>query len=159
DRRAQQHVYVRWDHLDQSSSNHDRRLHEGEVKVSFTVVFVVFLSAGVMGVAGCNGGTVVNGYSTYTGGNIRAGRALLQAYSCGACHIIPGVPGARGLVGPPLYVWAKRTYIAGELPNTPDNLVRWIESPPSVEPGTAMPALGVSDQQARDMAAYLYTLQ
>lgn len=109
--------------------------------------------------AGCTGGTVVNSYSTYTGGNIRAGKALLQAYGCGSCHTIPGVPDANGLVGPPLYFWARRTYIAGELPNTPDNLVKWIEAPPSVEPGTAMPTLGVSEQQARDMAAYLYTIR
>jgi cytochrome c len=123
-------------------------------------ISVLFLSICVAAfvIAGCNGGTVVNGYSTYAGGNIRAGRALLQAYGCGSCHVIPGVPNAHGLVGPPLYFWARRTYIAGELPNTPDNLVKWIESPPSVEPGTAMPILGVSDQQARDMAAYLYTI-
>ncbi len=49
--------------------------------------------------------------------------------------------------------------IAGELPNTPDNLIRWIENPPSIEPGTAMPNLGLSDKQARDAAAYLYTLR
>ncbi len=121
---------------------------------------LLLLLAGAMAfTAGCTGGNVENGYSTYTGGNARAGKALLQAYGCGSCHVIPGVPNARGLVGPPLYFWARRTYIAGELPNTPDNLVRWIQSPPSVEPGTAMPILGVSEQQARDMAAYLYTIR
>ncbi len=124
-----------------------------------SAIFAFLLFAAACLVVGCNGGTVVNGYSTYTGGNIRAGKALLQAYGCGACHVIPGVPDAHGLVGPPLYFWSRRTYIAGELPNTPDNLVKWIESPPSVEPGTAMPTLGVSQQQARDMAAYLYTIR
>ena len=49
--------------------------------------------------------------------------------------------------------------IAGELPNSPPNLVRWLLNPPSVEPGTAMPDLGLTDQQAHDIAAYLYTLQ
>ena len=127
------------------------------MKIPAIAALVLSVAAGA--IAGCSGGTVVNGYSTYTGGNIRAGRALLQAYGCGSCHVIPGVPDAQGLVGPPLYFWARRTYIAGELPNTPDNLVRWIVSPPSVEPGTAMPTLGVSDQQARDMAAYLYTIR
>jgi cytochrome c1 len=72
--------------------------------------------------------------------------------------VIPGIHAANGLVGPPLYFFSRRTMIAGELPNTPDNLVRWIMNPPSVEPGTAMPDLGLSDQQARDAAAYLYTL-
>lgn len=129
------------------------------MKIPVSSVFVLFVFVCAMATAGCNGGTVISGYSTYTGGNSRAGRALLQAYGCGSCHVIPGVPNAHGLVGPPLYFWARRTYIAGELPNTPDNLVKWIVSPPSVEPGTAMPTLGVSDQQARDMAAYLYTIR
>jgi cytochrome c1 len=66
---------------------------------------------------------------------------------------------ANGLVGPPLLWWSRRTFIAGELPNTPENLVRWVRSPQSVEPHMAMPALGLSDQQARDVAAYLYTLR
>jgi cytochrome c1 len=58
-----------------------------------------------------------------------------------------------------LYFFSRRTYIAGELPNTVENLVRWVKDPPAVEPGTAMPKLGLSDQQALDVAAYLYTLR
>jgi cytochrome c1 len=73
--------------------------------------------------------------------------------------MIPGIKGADGLVGPPLILFARRTYVAGELPNTPDNLIRWIRDPPAVEPRTAMPALGLTEQQARDVAAYLYTLR
>jgi cytochrome c len=53
----------------------------------------------------------------------------------------------------------ERSMIAGEAPNTPENLIRWIENPQSIEPNTAMPNLGVGDQAARDMAAYLYTLR
>jgi cytochrome c len=77
----------------------------------------------------------------------------------GTCHTIPGIYTARGVVGPPLYFFGRRTMVAGELPNTPENLVRWLRNPPGVEPGTAMPNLGLSDQQAQDIAAYLYTLQ
>jgi cytochrome c1 len=55
--------------------------------------------------------------------------------------------------------FGQRTFIAGEVPNSPENLVRWIRSPKSIEPGTAMPELGLSDQDARDVAAYLYTLR
>jgi cytochrome c1 len=69
------------------------------------------------------------------------------------------VDGAVGLVGPPLIHFARRSYIAGELPNTGQNLIRWIRSPRSVEPGTDMPDLGVSESDARNMAAYLYTLR
>jgi cytochrome c len=62
-------------------------------------------------------------------------------------------------VGPPLTMFARRAYIAGQLTNQPDNLIRWIQNPQAVEPGTAMPNLGVIPEIARDMAAYLYTLQ
>jgi cytochrome c len=91
-------------------------------------------------------------------GDAARGRLLLRQYGCGSCHRIPGVAAATGNVGPPLERWARRIYIAGVLPNTPDNLVRWIVDPQAVEPGTAMPDLQVSDAQARDMAAYLHGL-
>jgi cytochrome c1 len=73
--------------------------------------------------------------------------------------VIPGVPAARGLVGPPLTAWASRAFIAGQLPNRPEHLVRWIQNPQAVEPRTAMPDLGVSLADAQDIAAYLYTLR
>ena len=87
------------------------------------------------------------------------GKQAIEGYGCGACHVIPGVTAARGLAGPPLTNWARRGIIAGHLPNTPDNLVAWIVDPPKYSPGTAMPRLGVSEAEARDMAAYLYTLR
>lgn len=108
---------------------------------------------------GCTGGQETGGYRPRMAGDPAAGKALLQSYGCGSCHVIPGIRTARGLVGPPLLYYSRRTMIAGELPNTPDNLVRWIENPPAIEPGTAMPNLGVPDEKAKDMAAYLYTLQ
>src|SRR5690242_20485841 len=66
------------------------------------------------------------------------GRAIIADHGCGACHTIPGVRGADGLVGPPLHWFSRRTFIAGELPNTPENLVRWVESPRSAVSSTAM---------------------
>jgi hypothetical protein len=63
------------------------------------------------------------------------------------------------MVGPPLSNFALRAYIAGQLPNQPENLLRWLQDPQEVEPGTAMPNLGVGLSVARDMAAYLYTLR
>ena len=92
-------------------------------------------------------------------GNSQRGKQLLRSYGCGACHMIPGIRTARGLVGPPLYFYGDRTMIAGQLPNKPANLMHWIEHPQEVDPKTAMPDLGVSQQQAADMAAYLYTLR
>jgi cytochrome c2 len=83
----------------------------------------------------------------------------IERYGCGSCHAIPGIRRAAGRVGPPLTSFARRVFIAGQVPNTPDYLVRWIVMPQSIEPGTAMPNLGVSDGDARDIAAYLYTLR
>jgi cytochrome c1 len=99
------------------------------------------------------------GYSVHTGGSAARGMQVIRAYGCGSCHTIPGVQGADGLVAPPLYWFSRRTFIAGEVPNTPANLVRWVRSPQSIEPNTAMPTLGLNEQQARDVAAYLYTLR
>jgi cytochrome c1 len=109
--------------------------------------------------AGCVGDKEQPVAMVYTGGNAERGSKIIDKYRCGACHTIPGIPGGNGLVGPPLFFFGRRTMIAGELPNNPDNLVLWIRSPKSVEPKTAMPELGLSEQEARDVAAYLYTLR
>lgn len=83
----------------------------------------------------------------------------MRSYGCGSCHTIPGVAEADGVVAPPLTDWARRSYIAGQVPNTPDNLVSWIVSPEEIAPGTAMPDLGVSPAEARDIATYLLGLR
>jgi cytochrome c len=94
-----------------------------------------------------------------SGGDPRRAEALIQDYGCGACHRIPGIGGAQGGVGPPLSHFAERAYVAGLLPNEPGNLVRWIRDPQGVVPGNAMPDMKVTEQDARDIAAYLYTLR
>jgi cytochrome c2 len=106
--------------------------------------------------AGCHGSTPVR---TVAGGNAETGKRLIGNYGCGSCHVIPGIRGAAGMVGPPLTSFARRTYIAGEVANNADFLVRWIEVPQAIEPGTAMPNLGITEGQARHIAAYLYTLR
>lgn len=88
-------------------------------------------------------------------GDPRQGAAAIGRYGCGTCHVIPGLARAQGKVGPPLSDFAQRTYIAGNAYNTPSNLAAWIRRPDSVEPGTVMPTLGVSEQEARDISAYL----
>jgi cytochrome c oxidase assembly factor CtaG/cytochrome c2 len=104
-------------------------------------------------------GSALPGVRFVPGGNAQAGAESLAAYGCGSCHVIPGVVGADSAVGPPLNRWAERHYIAGSLINTPDNLITWIRDPQSIEPGTAMPNLGVTAEDARHMSAYLYTLE
>jgi putative membrane protein len=91
------------------------------------------------------------------GTHAQRGPALMQHYGCAACHTIAGVDNARGQVGPPLTQFGRRAYIAGVLVNTPDNLVKWLRSPQSVIPGNAMPDTDLTDQDARDIAAYLYS--
>lgn len=90
------------------------------------------------------------------GGDADRGRAALARYECGVCHVIPGVPDAVGKVGPALDRYSQRSYVAGKFPNDPETLVRWIVDAPSMAPQTAMPAIAMSDKDARDMAAYLY---
>ena len=91
-----------------------------------------------------------------TGGDPGAGRELIRQFGCGSCHRIAGVPGANATVAPPLEKMKSRLYIAGRLTNTPQNLVKWIRDPRALDPKTAMPALGLDERQARDIAAYLY---
>jgi cytochrome c1 len=128
----------------------------------------VALAAGILA-SGCGenagGGTAGGGagggepYRHVAGGNADRGKRDIQAFGCGSCHMIPGIDGARGTVGPPLMYFGRRVYVAGVVPNTPPNLMQWIQSPQSIDPKTAMPTLGVNESQARDMAAYLYTLR
>ena len=94
-----------------------------------------------------------------TGGNPHKGKAAIDAYGCGCCHTIPGVRGANALVGPPLTQIGSRVYLGGVLQNNPDNMLRWLQDPPAVDPKTAMPNLHLTDSDARDIAAYLYTLK
>lgn len=96
---------------------------------------------------------------TLTGGDPDKGRSAIGRYGCGSCHEIPGIGSARGTVGPPLGRVAARTYLAGRLANSPANMMQWIQHPQHVEPGTAMPEMGVSTGEARDITAFLYTLR
>lgn len=93
------------------------------------------------------------------GGDAQKGARYIAAIGCGACHSIPGVSGAAGLVGPPLDNIGRRAYIAGLLRNTPANLEAWLRDPQKIAPGNVMPNMGITEEQSRDIAAYLYTLR
>lgn len=94
-----------------------------------------------------------------TGGDPDRAPQLMVRFGCGGCHRIDGVPGANGRVGPPLNGLSQRVYIAGVATNDADRLIQWIVDPHSIDPMTAMPATGISPDEARHVAAYLYTLQ
>lgn len=94
-----------------------------------------------------------------TGGGVERGRDVIARAGCGSCHAIPGISAARGAVGPPLPGIAGRTLIAGRFVNSPEVLIRWLRVPQAMAPGSGMPNTGLTEQQARDAAAYLYTLK
>ena len=91
-----------------------------------------------------------------TGGDPERAPELVARYGCGGCHTISGLPGATGKAAPPLTDLRARVYIGGVVPNNAENLVGWIVDPRKFSPRTAMPAAGIGEQEARDIAAYLY---
>lgn len=120
---------------------------------------ILGLTALATALAGCRDAQGDQPIRTIYGAHPEQGKVAIREYGCGSCHMIPGVREAVGTVGPPLLTFGRRTYIAGEIANTPENLIHWIEVPQSIEPGTAMPNLGVTEDDARNIAAYLYTLR
>jgi cytochrome c1 len=113
----------------------------------------------VMCVAACGKAGRERAAIAATGGDPGSGASAVTRYGCGSCHTISGVTGANGLAGPPLDGFRRRTYIAGELSNNTDNLMHWVRHPLSVHQKTAMPELGVTAKDARDIAAFLYSLR
>ncbi|CAN5809427.1 hypothetical protein BH23ACT5_BH23ACT5_08120 [soil metagenome] len=91
-------------------------------------------------------------------GEPEVGRAAIVEHGCGSCHRIPGIPNADALVGPPLEAWSRRAFVAGILPNSADNLARFIADPEAIRPGTAMPNLELDEQEVAAIVAYLFTL-
>jgi cytochrome c len=91
------------------------------------------------------------------GGDAAQGKMAISRYGCGSCHTIQGVDTAKGRVGPELVDYRRQGFVAGRLPNTPHDLANWIKDPQKYLPGTVMPTLGVTDSDARNIAAYLYS--
>lgn len=119
-----------------------------------------FIAAGVvcMALQACGGEARLHRQAReLTGGDPDRGLSAIGRYGCASCHEIPGIGRAR--VGPPLTGVASRAYLAGRLPNTPATMAQWIQHPQAIEPGNVMPEMGVTDDDARDIVAYLYTLR
>ncbi|MCC7452471.1 MAG: cytochrome c [Anaerolineae bacterium] len=122
-----------------------------------SVVYISLAAAVLLLVSACAG--EVTGQPEpriYYEDSVWQGRQLIANYGCGSCHRIPGVPGADAMAAPPLDNFYQRSFIAGKLPNSLDNLVAWIQDPQRFIPGNAMPNLGVNESDARNIAAYLY---
>jgi cytochrome c551/c552 len=95
--------------------------------------------------------------ATLTHGDPTRGPDLMRRHGCIGCHRVSGVAGARGTVGPVLEDLADRAFVGGVTPNTPANLVLWIRRSRDVDPKSGMPNTNVPEQEARDIAAFLYT--
>ena len=134
----------------------ERRVKLGTVH-SATRTLTVLLAAAIL-FSAC-GSRAAKEAEMMTGGSVSRGKTAISKYGCGACHTIPGITAATATVGPPLTQIAVRQYLGGHLVNTPDNMTRWLQHPQQVDPKNAMPEMGVTDQDARDITAYLYTLR
>lgn len=110
-----------------------------------TLFYCLTLLSSLAGMEGC---------SKRADYNVSVQSKIVQ-YGCPTCHVIPGVPGAIGKVGPSLDSLSQRSYVAGRLPNSPANLQLWLMHPQSIEPGIAMPEMGVTPEDARKIAAFL----
>ncbi|HZB63324.1 MAG TPA: c-type cytochrome, partial [Microvirga sp.] len=119
---------------------------------------ILLISLALTGLAACSDPQDPSSRLAIAGGEPKEGHALIQAYGCGTCHTIENVRGARGKVGPRLENYAQQHLLAGFLPNTPQNLIAWLIDPVALKPTTGMPAQGVTETEARHMAAYLYSL-
>jgi cytochrome c2 len=113
--------------------------------------------AAIAALAGC-GEATPPAHLRIEGADAARGESLIYAYGCGLCHAIDGIRGADGTVGPPLDDYAERNLVAGILPNAPPALIAWLMDPPAIAPDTGMPDMGITQAEARDIAAYLYTL-
>jgi putative membrane protein len=113
----------------------------------------------VLVIPGCSGADSAHAASLVVGGDAERGVAAIRKYGCASCHTIPGIRDAKALVGPNLTNIAARSYIAGVISNTPEHMMQWIQNPQAVDNKTAMPNMGVTERDARDIATYLYTLK
>lgn len=93
-----------------------------------------------------------------TGGNIARGEDLVRKHGCLACHSVSGMPSVENGYGPTLDGFAERRLIGGEVENTPDTLIQFLLNPESVVSGTGMPTVGLTEDEARDIASWLYSL-
>jgi mono/diheme cytochrome c family protein len=87
------------------------------------------------------------------------GREIIARVGCASCHAIPGIRWPEGRLGPSLHGFARSNLIAGKLPNKPDILADYVRRAPDVLPGTTMPAMPITEEEARHVVAYLYTLE
>lgn len=135
--------------MDTATGARIRARHNRRVLLRWALVLAV--------VAGCS--APMSRSQQVGAGEPEIGARLIVDYGCVSCHVVPGIDAEPAYVGPPLDHWGQRSYIAGNLTNNEENLVRWLVDPQAVEQGTAMPDLDVTERDATNMAAYLLSLE
>jgi cytochrome c2 len=132
-------------------------------RTSIVVILIVVAAAVAAGAAGINYAQDQRKQTrramAMTGGNPDHALHLLAQYGCAACHDIPGARMPGGQAAPSLGGIASRLYLGGAVVNSPENLIRWIVNPKQFDANSAMPVTGISEAEARDVAAYLYRLR
>ena len=136
----------------------ERRVRFGATDAASRLVPLLMLACAILASA-CTSSKWVEEAEMITGGNVARGVPAIGKYGCAACHTIPRIETATATVGPPLTQVAVRQYLGGHLTNSPGNMIKWIQHPQLIDPKNAMPDLDVTDQDAKDIAAYLYTLR
>jgi cytochrome c2 len=149
-------LWLLWHWLDEMEQRNARQRLRGLASGAPPAMALILVLAGAALTAGCDDGRTTA--IALTGGNPDGGKAAIRKYGCWTCHTIPGIHGANAVVGPPLDKVANRAYVAGH-PNSPEHLMNWIRHPQQVRNPTPMPDMGVTESDARDIAAYLYTLR
>jgi cytochrome c oxidase subunit II len=87
------------------------------------------------------------------------GRRVFESTGCINCHTLRGTV-ADGSFGPDLtHLMRRDTLAAGIIPNTPENLRRWIEDPDSMKQGSLMPAMKLTGAEMDALVTYLETLR
>jgi cytochrome c len=130
--------------------------HRRRRTIGLALIAVVAAAAAIAGLRAFDAAERERIAIAVTGGDPSRAPAILRRYGCSGCHTIPGVAGAHGQVAAPLTGLIARVYVGGVAPNNAENLIRWIVAPQSLSPATAMPATGIGEAEARDVAAYLY---
>lgn len=120
------------------------------------ILFTSMLTGLVLLLAACQGDE--SEQVTVEGGDPERGEELVMEYECGSCHFIPGIEDSQGHDAPGLQMWPNRAFVAGAAPNEPENVMQFLRDPDSIKPGTAMPDLGISEEEARHITAFLFTV-
>ncbi|TPI53495.1 c-type cytochrome [Mesorhizobium sp. B2-4-4] len=135
-------------------------MRSGPSKLIIAVCILLVVAGGALALWADRVRRVQQEADAATGGVGARAVSIMLANGCAGCHTITGVPGAVGHVGPRLDAsLSDRIYVGGVLANNPENMIRWIRSARDINPHTAMPSTGITEQQARDIAAYLYALR